>query len=297
MQSVFSTLFTLKPEDASLLSHDQQRLILSLAEMWSCCIFQTLTTTHLNKYLPADVEKPWAGRHLNVGLPLYQSFSPERTSSQNRPLGDREMFTKFLTSQDLHVRKWAKSLRDAFNNLRESPDPALREYYRRQISISLSKARDAQQHRVLKEMRTFLTSGRECKITYRRKQAETAEEPTMLFNCGQFWFSVHRSFGLRLREEDRIFVKFWLSDAPNPNRYVLNATDEDPASRLAISISGQSKGQSFSVWLKTKYNNNLKRVKKMNTLVDMLEGVSFNERRAMNLPRRWYTKDLKHYYT
>lgn len=52
----------------------KDRLILNLAEMWGSLLFQTLTEAHLGDWHPLD-HVPWAGRHLNVGLPLLQPFS------------------------------------------------------------------------------------------------------------------------------------------------------------------------------------------------------------------------------
>lgn len=61
IDSLFVTLYIDDKQD-----RPNQQLLLNLAEMWLCCIFQTLTSLHLDQYLPEDVDKSWAGHHLNV---------------------------------------------------------------------------------------------------------------------------------------------------------------------------------------------------------------------------------------
>lgn len=92
--------------------------------MWMACVFQTLTPPHLDLYLPADVTRLWAGHHLNVALPLWQSFTDD-IEDTGELLGGRQTFKTFLQSKNPAVRSWATNLRDAFNGLRDSPDPAI----------------------------------------------------------------------------------------------------------------------------------------------------------------------------
>jgi hypothetical protein len=104
--------------------HPHTQLYINVAEMWMACVFQTLTPPHLDLYLPADVTRLWAGHHLNVALPLWQSFTDD-IEDTGELLGGRQTFKTFLQSKNPAVRSWATNLRDAFNGLRDSPDPAI----------------------------------------------------------------------------------------------------------------------------------------------------------------------------
>jgi hypothetical protein len=64
---------------------------LNLAETWMCCILQTLPPHHLENYLPSSIKSLWAGRHLNIALPLWQSFS-ESWGDRVDSIGGRATF-------------------------------------------------------------------------------------------------------------------------------------------------------------------------------------------------------------
>lgn len=115
--SRFVTLFTTDASFCKNRSRSSQQLILNLAEAWMCSIFQTLPSSLLDKYLPQGIERAWGGRHLNVPSPLWQSLSP-----------------------DPEIREWGKQLREAFNQLRNSPDAQLRGYYEESIRRSTQMA-------------------------------------------------------------------------------------------------------------------------------------------------------------
>jgi hypothetical protein len=73
-----------------------------------------------------------------------------------------------------------------------------------------------------------------------------------------------------------------------PHVYCSNATEEDPAFRLAIFVEGTfANGIPFAGWLQS---NGEDIVKKMNTFVDLLEGGTMYQSRK--LPRQWI--ELKH---
>ncbi|KAL2869133.1 uncharacterized protein BJX67DRAFT_379608 [Aspergillus lucknowensis] len=288
MKSSFMTFFELFRPDTT---HQQRQLILNLAEMWFCCIFQTLTCPSLEKYLPDTLAKPWAGRHLNIAVPLYQSFSPAE-NPEIETLGDREGFTQFLTSTDPQVRKWAISLRSAFNSLANSPDARARAYYRQLIAISTSKARDACQANRIKKMQRYL-SGEDIKVTVETYRDGAQEEYTKAtVACGQFVFTIPSSLGFW--NNDRVFVKLDLRESEHANKYTTHSRPDDPASRLGVSIVWDDGER--QMWLKAS-RRNLKHIKRINTLVDILEGFPYQQRRALALPRRWYKENQKHYYT
>lgn len=66
----------------------------------------------------------------------------------------------------------------------------------------------------------------------------------------------------------------------------MKALPSDPASRLAISVSGQDANGNFRVWLVTRTGEKV--VKKMNSLVDILDGYTYEERRKV--PTRWFVE-------
>lgn len=96
-------------------------LLLNLLEMWASLMLQTLNKNALAKYLPSDMLAPYTGRHLNVALPLLQA-----TPSQAPELHDP---WDYHTS-DLVVREYFNSIRKRFYELKFSPNPSHRGYYK-----------------------------------------------------------------------------------------------------------------------------------------------------------------------
>lgn len=270
-------------DDAS--SHSSQQFVLNLAEMWMCCIFQTLTPLHLDNYLPGNVKKVWAGRHLNVALPLWQSFS-NSLENKAEAIGGRAAFTKFLQSPDFEVRQWAESLRDGFNQLRNSPDSKLRNYYRQQIRFSLQSAAVACQNATIKRFQEYF-SGKEISVNVTSRNKGTYYERDYYdIRCGMFLFTISQDFGLSFKHMDKVSVQSHLSETEHPMKYACRALKTDPASRLAISVTGHDSNGMFVVWLESKTGT--RTVFKMNTLVDILEKYTYEERKAF--PRRWFLR-------
>jgi len=58
----------------SIFQKEVDPLLLNLLEMWCCLILQTLTKNALLAYIPKGMVAPYAGMHLNVALPIYQSL-------------------------------------------------------------------------------------------------------------------------------------------------------------------------------------------------------------------------------
>lgn len=125
MKSAFVTLAIL---DAPFSTKTQ--LVLNLAEMWMCLKFPTLTSLHLGSWLPKSTNAIWSGNHLNVALPLWQGFTDTQENKDiTDAIGGRSTFQQYLTSEDSVIRAWAEQTRDAFNDIRNSPDPEIRNYW------------------------------------------------------------------------------------------------------------------------------------------------------------------------
>ncbi|KAJ5528883.1 hypothetical protein N7527_002276 [Penicillium freii] len=83
--------------------------------------------------------------------------------------------------------------------------------------------------------------------------------------------------------ESEVFVQFHLYEMVVSHRYASEAMPCDPASRLAISIKGcNSSGNEVDGWIQSFGS---KAAMKINTLVDMLEGITLTETRSFC--RRW----------
>jgi hypothetical protein len=93
------------------------------------CVFQTMTSVDLSKWLPSGIPKPWTGHHSNLASPLWQSFTETKDATEEA-IGRRETFTQLLTSSDPTTRSFAKQARKGFNDLRNSADPRLRQTMR-----------------------------------------------------------------------------------------------------------------------------------------------------------------------
>lgn len=107
LKSKFVTLATLAAPSCA-----QTQLILNLAEMWMCLVFQTLTSIHLSSWLPAQANAMWSGNHLK--LPCHYgrvSPTPRRTKSSWTRLAAGSLFNNIL-----HLRI------QSFGNGRNTPE-------------------------------------------------------------------------------------------------------------------------------------------------------------------------------
>ncbi|KAE8313701.1 hypothetical protein BDV41DRAFT_564118 [Aspergillus transmontanensis] len=253
MESIFVTLGTSeKPTSV------KTQLLLNLLEMWMALVFQTLTSLHLDEYLPDSVNRLWLGHHLNVALPLWQGFTDEDQAQH-------------LFSEDPTIRQWAESARDAFNDIRNSPDALLRQYYQNLLSKRQAQGQQTwQKKKSMNIMRYLEPTKTTVKVSHEGEMCEL--------------------LGLHLRD----------AGSRHPNAYAQMAEARDPANRLAISISGHNTQGSFHTWLQTKGSRN---VFKINSLVDVLEGYSLEE--SKQFQRRWHPRRMisrdsssrKHVYT
>ncbi|KAL2814663.1 hypothetical protein BJX63DRAFT_392151 [Aspergillus granulosus] len=275
MESVFVTL---AENDAP--SCPTAQLFLNMQEMWMSLIFQTLTSLRLDEYLPESVPRLWSGNNLNVALPLWQGFTEkEDQAAMNDGCGGRLSFQQYLLSDDPIIRGWAKDARDAFNDIRNSPDPLLRRYYQDLHLQRRVKAQRTWDDKQLQNLRQYLST--EMTTEVRISQGGTIDE----VGCGKFRFTISKSLGLVLGERAQVSLRLHLTDTVHPHRYAQKTEPRDPASRLAVSLGGCDALGPFHVWLKTKGICN---VKKMNSLVDILEGFSLEE--SQMFKRRWHVK-------
>ncbi|OQE71767.1 hypothetical protein PENNAL_c0101G08685 [Penicillium nalgiovense] len=101
--------------------------------------------------------------------------------------------------------------------------------------------------------------------------------------CGKFNIPLPQS--LSMPPENKVFVQFRLYEMAVSHRYASEAMPCDPASRLAISIKGcNSSGNEVDEWIQS---SGSKAAMRINTLVDMLEGITLTETRSFC--RRWGT--------
>ncbi|KAJ0420925.1 hypothetical protein BJY00DRAFT_118539 [Aspergillus carlsbadensis] len=278
MESMFVTL-----AESDIPTCPTTQLFLNLQEMWMSLIFQTLTSLRLDEYLLKSVARLWSGSHLNVALPLWQGFTgKEEQAAMEDACGGRLTFQQYLQSSDPTIRQWARDARDAFNDIRNSPDPVLREYYKGLHLQRRIKAQKTWDEKQFQNLRRHLSTGITTEV--RKSHGGTIDE----VHCGRFRFTISKSLGLRLGEGARVTLQLHLTDTRHPDCYARKGQPRDPASRLAASLRGCDALGSFHVWLKTEGIHN---VKKMNSLVDLLEGFSLEESRMFE--RRWHVQAQK----
>ena len=248
------------------------QLLLNLAEMWLCCLLQTLPG---DKYLPEDMDRPWAGRHLNIASPLWQSFtdSPEE---QRDSLEGRRGFTALLTSEYPNLRRWAEEARESFNDLRNSPDTELQEYCHEQILHSTRAATETLSTLSRERYQVYLL-GKERRVTINTITTNGNQRTSDTVSCGWHCFIIHKEHGLQLEDGDQVFVQFHLAEgAEHPVRYAPHAKPTDPARQFAISVSGQDVTGPFNVWLRSRSRSQTT-IYRINSLVDTLEGYTLGE--------------------
>ena len=123
---IMNDVFVLISEAPPEVNPEIDWLLLNLLEMWGSLVFQTLHEKDLLEWLPAGVHRPSPGQHLNVALPVRQS------KVEGNPLDHAmqlERFAQLRFSDDLTQRQHFWSVVKSWNDLRNSPDPAIRAYY------------------------------------------------------------------------------------------------------------------------------------------------------------------------
>lgn len=274
MESKFVTL-----TGQSLTASKDDRFVLKFQEMRMTCIFQIITVKHPTRYLHARVNKAWVGRHLIIVLPISQWFSGN-LSALKEAIGETAAFGDFLGSPDLITRDWAWDLRHSFNDLRNPFDtthPSLL-LLQRHASKSQAGKRGVWKEKI-PVYAAYLSRRYITDCFWWRRHAEGT--PHKL----QWLFIRHISAtatGSPGGGQSKIAVLSYRNT--NLQVYATKALAIDPASRLAVSIEGQGAYGSYHVWPR----NRSEKCVKMNTLVDVLEGVSLKESKGM--ARRWFVK-------
>jgi hypothetical protein len=107
-------------------------IALNLLEARGTSIFQTLPKNDLIEYLPDDtVLLPQAGSHLNIAHPLWQRISKKKEDLyRSADSSRREKFSELIRNSDGVVREYYLGLTQAFLDLKYSPNPVMRAYYR-----------------------------------------------------------------------------------------------------------------------------------------------------------------------
>jgi hypothetical protein len=269
---VILAIFKNEAEERNMSRYEQ--CLLNLLEMWMACLFRTLTAKDLNTYLPPSVDRPSAGRHLNVVPPIWQSFHDEDQPAR-KEIVNRAGFEELLRSADPAVQLWARHATASYNDLRNSPDPRLRRYWFANNRGQLQRAWIANEKRAIDDMKVYQTEGKEVTVCCARGR----DRGYIL--CGKFNFPLPQSLGIS--PGSKVFVQFHLYEIAVSYCYASQAMSYDPASRLAISIKGcNTFGIEVNRWIQSPGK---KAPMKMNALVDMLEGVTLTETRALS--RRW----------
>lgn len=176
------------------------------------------------------------------------------------------------------MRAWAEHARDAFNDVRNSPDPVLRDHWWKLHRKRILKAQSTLTAKKACNVKQYLHGVKETiKVS---KGGEMAE-----IHCGMFRFTISQKLQLNLVHGDKAVLQLHLLSTQHPHPYATRASSSDPASRLGVAIRGEDKQGDFHCWLATSGELN---VWKMNTLVDILEGYSLEESRGFK--RRWFHK-------
>ncbi|OQE46573.1 hypothetical protein PENCOP_c001G02346 [Penicillium coprophilum] len=223
MNSAFVTLAILHAPSST-----QTQLILNLAEMWMCLVFQTLTSIHLDAWLPKNTNAIWSGNHLNVALPLWQGFTDtQENKAIADAIGGRSTFQRYLASEDLDIRAWAKQTRDAFNDIRNSPDPGIRDYWWDLHKERMIKAQETWGKKKASMAKQHLEGTKALVNLYSGNHGDHQTE----VRTGSFSFTVSKIFGLDLHHGDEVFLQYHLTSTPHPHAYAVSALKTDPAGR------------------------------------------------------------------
>ncbi|PVI01067.1 hypothetical protein DM02DRAFT_525729, partial [Periconia macrospinosa] len=252
----------------SVYKDEAHPLLLNLLEFWCSLMLQTLTRNALSAYLPKGALSPRAGMHLNVALPIYQSIQGDAVTDSLH--GD------LYNSMDPMVQQYYSNLRRKFFELKYSPNPMLRNYYKkamqeRQINASTTKRRYSAKRAL---------QGIEVPVRFtKRRYGDTAQIVTI----SHFNFTLSRDI-VHAENGDLVEVQCHLSDGVHEHCYARKSLAMDSAARLGIHVEGvnSKNGRTFAVWL---HSDGDLAVFRMNTLVDMLEGLDiWNPSGRM---RRW----------
>lgn len=265
-------------------------LLLNLLEMWASLMLQTLSKNALTKYLPLEMLAPYAGRHLNVALPILQA-SPSQAPELHDPWD-------YHTSDPV-VCEYYKSMRRRFYELKFSPNAAHRDYYEGVIRSSVITRYKANIMNLAQ-----ILGGIEQRVYVNPRPNGFYQELFInhfKFGISRKWVHLEKNAPIQVRVELLTMDEFQRNGSA-PTAYCIKATEKDPASRLSIFVEGTSEtGTPFAGWIRS---GGQKQVFHTNTFVDLLEGGSMAQ--SSHLPRRWISttfergdgkRKKKHKYT
>jgi hypothetical protein len=252
--------------------------LLNLLEMRCSLMLQTLTKNALLKYLPENGVAPYAGKHLNVALPLHQRPNKIQVEPQDPSI---------FHSLDPPAQRYYASRRRRFYELKFSSNPSVRAYYE-----------SVMRQRVISKVKRYIPKVNELcyglEVEVRISPDKRWNSFIQSFCLSYFRFIIPTTWG-HLEEKAPIQVRPELiteaefkASGRIPHVYCLEATKEDPASRLALSVEGTfADGIPFAGWLRPKGDYS---VFKINSIVDILEGATMLD--VSKRTRRWWS--LKH---
>jgi hypothetical protein len=290
---ILSTLDVLSHTEFQSLSPADKALLLNLQEMFMSCVLQTLRSTDLQFFLPDETPKPWSGLHLNVVLPLFQGF----TDGDSTGPVTRQNFADALHSPNDEVRKWAKLCRDSFNDLRDSPDPRLRDYWQYRLDEATKLANQSakskkpksmygSEREKLKRFQAVRDSGGWATVTSKGP----GKHRCLRVRWSYFDFNLQQRLKLPIKVGDRVLIRPLLFDTPQELAYARKALPTDPASRLMIALRVQKDNQDHWRWLSS---SGQVAVFLMNYLADCLEGLTVAQSKALprrRIPVNWTTR-------
>lgn len=241
--------------------------MLNLIEFWNCLIFQSLGAEELGKFVSTRILQQ--GHQLNVANPLWQGFKGEIGLDEGGSYEKKEHFQKLIRDASPVTREYFLSLAQAFRDMKDSPNAALRQY-------CLSARQRGQ----------LTSAGTRTQQTIRDLLAGV-EKPVKHHSRAQQVFFGHVNLIIWkdlavLAENSTVHVQGYLAEGAVSNCYAKKASPVDPASRLSIRVTREdSTGKQFSTFI---YTDGPKALKDINTLVDMLDGKNDDE--IAQLPNR-----------
>jgi hypothetical protein len=252
-------------------------IALNLLEAWGTSIFQTLPKNDLVEYLPDDtVLLPQAGSHLNIAHPLWQRISKTKQDIYgSTDVSRKEKFSELIRNSDGVVREYYRGLTRAFLDLKYSPNPVMRAYYRsgylkRSASLAAS---------TLERTRDEILGGAIKKVAIPKNGEQK-------IHFGQMYIRI-RSRQIRLLRSEKVHIRGYLTQGLSPNVYATGAIAEDPARRLSLRLTVERQGRHYSMWLTAGGNGAAMMV---NTLVDIVENVPYDD--IEKSPRRVLRGDM-----
>ncbi|KAJ5788027.1 hypothetical protein N7457_003017 [Penicillium paradoxum] len=130
------------------------------------------------------------------------------------------------------MRQWAENLRDTFNDIRNSPDPALREYYQDLHELRQKHTQETWEKK-FGELQEYM-AGKNAIV----KEGHCGELSEI--SMGGYRSTISRKLGLKFTDREEVFFQFELADTLHRHAYARKARIDDPAGRFAISVKGSN---------------------------------------------------------